>query len=196
MVTSIKKIFLTFILGVGVSFSSIGQNFQELTATDAVTGKSMNLPDMVNGKGLVLIFHSLNCPFAKMYESRIIALRSKFQSQGISFALINPETGNSEAEQIPLRNHIDQSGLNMSYLIDAGQAWTKLFQITKVPEAIVMVPGANGLSIAYRGAIDNNAQAESAVSERHLERALNQILKGESPTPAQIRAVGCNIRTY
>jgi hypothetical protein len=196
MVTSIKKIFLAFLLGVGVSYSSIGQNFQELSATDAVTGKSMNLPDMVNGKGLVLIFHSLNCPFAKMYESRIIALRSKFQSQGIAFALINPETGNSDTEQLPLKNHIDQSGLNMSYLIDAGQAWTKLFQITKIPEAVVLIHGENGLSIAYRGAIDNNAQAESAVSERHLERAINQILKGESPTPAQVRAVGCNIRTY
>jgi hypothetical protein len=52
------------------------------------------------------------------------------------------------------------------------------------------------LEIKYRGAIDNNPQAESAVSEKHLERALNQILKGESPMAAQVRAVGCNIRTY
>lgn len=179
-----------------VIISSTAQNLNELAATDAVTGKTMNLGSMTSGKGLVLIFHSLNCPFAKLYEARIKALKTTFQNQGIGFALINPEVGISEPEQTALRGYIDQSGMNMSYLIDAGQAWTKVFGITKIPEVIVLTPGANGLQITYRGAIDNNPQAESAVSERHLERALNQILRGETTTPGQVRAVGCNVRTY
>ncbi len=196
MVNQLKNTLLALIFAVAIPVATQAQQYNELSAVDAVTGKNMMLGDMVSGKGLVLIFHSLNCPFAKMYESRIIALRSKFQNQGIAFTLINPETGNSETDQTPLRNYIDQSGLNMTYLIDAGQAWTKVFQITKIPEVVILVPGENGLNVAYRGAIDNNAQAESAVSERHLERAINQVLKGEAPSPAQVRAVGCNIRTY
>ena len=191
-----KKLILSFILLIGIWLGSNAQGYNQLTATDAVTGKVQELGAMVKGKGMVLIFHSLNCPFAKMYEERIKYLRSTFQSQGISFALINPEVTTSEADQLPLRTYIDQSGLNMSYLIDAGQVWTKKFEATKVPEVIVLVPGPNGLEIKYRGAIDNNPQAESAVSERHLERALNQILKGETPMAAQVRPVGCNIRTY
>jgi len=191
-----KKLILSFILLFGIWLGSNAQGYNQLTATDAVTGKVQELGAMVKGKGMVLIFHSLNCPFAKMYEERIKYLRSTFQSQGISFALINPEVTTSEADQLPLRTYIDQSGLNMSYLIDAGQVWTKKFEATKIPEVMVLVPGANGLEIKYRGAIDNNPQAESAVSERHLERALNQILKGENPMAAQVRPVGCNIRTY
>ena len=181
---------------IACTWSASAQNLGELTATDAVTGKTMNLASMTSGKAFVLIFHSLNCPFAKLYESRIKALKGSFQNQGIGFALINPEVGTSDAEQTPLRNHIDQSGLNMSYLIDAGQAWAKVFGITKIPEVIVLTLGADGLKITYRGAIDNNPQSESAVSEKHLERALNQILKGESPSPSQVRAVGCNVRSY
>lgn len=191
-----KKLILSFILLFGIWLGSNAQGYNQLTATDAVTGKVQELGAMVKGKGMVLIFHSLNCPFAKMYEERIKYLRSTFQSQGISFALINPEVTTSEADQLPLRTYIDQSGLNMSYLIDAGQIWTKKFEATKIPEVMVLVPGPNGLEIKYRGAIDNNPQAESAVSERHLERALNQILKGENPLAAQVRPVGCNIRTY
>lgn len=191
-----KKLILSFILLFGIWLGSNAQGYNQLTATDAVTGKVQELGAMVKGKGMVLIFHSLNCPFAKMYEERIKYLRSTFQSQGISFALINPEVTTSEADQLPLRTYIDQSGLNMSYLIDAGQVWTKKFEATKIPEVMVLVPGPNGLEIKYRGAIDNNPQAESAVSERHLERALNQILKGENPLAAQVRPVGCNIRTY
>lgn len=191
-----KKLILSFILLFGIWLGSNAQGYNQLTATDAVTGKVQELGAMVKGKGMVLIFHSLNCPFAKMYEERIKYLRATFQSQGISFALINPEVTTSEADQLPLRTYIDQSGLNMSYLIDAGQIWTKKFEATKIPEVMVLVPGANGLEIKYRGAIDNNPQAESAVSERHLERALNQILRGENPMAAQVRPVGCNIRTY
>lgn len=191
-----KKTAFTFILFLALIRNASSQNLSELTNLDAVTGKTMNLGSMSSGKGFVLIFHSLNCPFAKLYESRIKAIKTTFQNQGIGFALVNPEVGTSEAEQSPLRSYIDQSGLNMSYLIDAGMAWTKVFGITKIPEVIVLTPGANGLKITYRGAIDNNPQSESAVSERHLERALNQILRGESTTPAQVRAVGCNVRSY
>ena len=190
-----KIIFLLLFLSSSISFS-FSQSYVELSAVDAVTGKTIELGKMVSGKGMVLIFHSLNCPFAKMYEGRIKKIKDTFLAQGIGFALINPETGNSEAEQIPLRSFIDESGLRMSYLIDAGQAWTKLFQVTKIPEVLVLVPTDEGLIIKYRGAIDNNAQAETAVTERHLERALNQILKREEPLAAQVRAVGCNIRTY
>lgn len=191
-----KKFILLIALTYSSLSSSFAQSYTELTAVDAVTGKTLELGKMVSGKGIVLIFHSLNCPFAKLYESRIKKIKETFQTQGLGFALVNPETGNSEAEQLPLRSHIDESGLNMSYLIDAGQAWTKLFQVTKIPEVIVLVPENEGLVIKYRGAIDNNAQAETAVTERHLERALNQIIKGENPMAAQVRAVGCNIRTY
>jgi hypothetical protein len=191
-----KKILAAILLGITITIGVRAQSYSQLIATDAVTGKVQELGAMVKGKGMVLIFHSLNCPFAKMYEDRIKYLRSTFQSQGISFALINPEVTTSEADQLPLRAYIDQSGLNMSYLIDAGQVWTKKFEATKIPEVIVLVPGANGLEIKYRGAIDNNPQAESAVSDRHLERALNLILKGENPMAAQVRPVGCNIRTY
>ena len=190
------KTSLVLLLSLGLICSAKAQNLNELNATDAVTGKMMNLGSMTSGKGLVLIFHSLNCPFAKLYESRIKALKTTFQNQGVGFVLINPEVGISEPEQTVLRSYIDQSGMNMSYLIDAGQAWSKVFGITKIPEVIVLTPGANGLQISYRGAIDNNPQSESSVSERHLERALNQIMRGESPTPAQVRAVGCNVRTY
>lgn len=191
-----KNILVSLLLFFVFISTSKSQSFGELTATDAVTGKTMELGKMVSGKGLVLIFHSLNCPFAKMYEGRIKALKTTFQSQGIGFAMINPETGNSETEQLPLRSFIDESGLNMSYLIDAGMAWAKVFEVTKIPEVIVLTPSPEGLKISYRGAIDNNPQAETAVTERHLERALNQLLNNETPLATQVRPVGCNIRTF
>jgi len=191
-----KILLLTYCLVFGLCASAVSQNYGQLTATDAVTGSELTLASLVAEKGIVLIFHDTSCPFASLYEERIKIIRGKFQSQGIAFALINPQSSNSAADQNRLRGYIDESGLNMPYLIDEKQAWTKLLNATKIPEVMVLVPGKESLERVYMGAIDNNAQAENAVTEKYLERALTQLLRGEKPSPAQARAVGCNIRTY
>lgn len=188
---------LTFLFSLLLlSLASLAQNINDITLTDAVTGGSVQVASKAGPKGLVIIFHSLNCPFAGMYQQRVKALREKFQNQGMNFILINPEVDNSPATQATLRAFIDDSGINASYLIDSEQKVVQLFKISKIPEAILLAPGANGLELKYKGAIDNNPQAESSVSERFLERAINQVLRGEIPTPAQVRATGCNIRTF
>lgn len=58
------------------------------------------------------------------------------------------------------------------------------------------MPGQTGLEVVYKGAIDTNPQVESAVTEKYLEVALAQVIRGERPTTAQVRAVGCNIRIF
>ncbi|MDA0313964.1 MAG: redoxin domain-containing protein [Bacteroidetes bacterium] len=191
-----KFIFVSFLLLIGLRFTSYSQNYNQLAATDAVSNSLKTLPSLAKEKGVVLIFYDPSCPFAKLYESRIKALANKFQGQGMGFALINPQAQNSESELTRLRTYIDESGLNMPYLMDEKQQWTQLFQSSKIPEVILLIPGKSGLELAYKGALDNNAQVEGAVTEKYLEIALIQVVRGEKPAVPQVRAVGCNIRTY
>ena len=191
-----KLFFVSFLVFLGISFASYSQNFTQLEAIDAVSGSKKNLASLAKEKGVVLIFYDPSCPFAKLYEARIIGLVTKFQAQGIGFALVNPQTQPSESEQTRLRTYIEESGLKMPYLIDGEQAWTKLLQLSKIPEVILLVPGQTGLEVVYKGAIDTNPQVESAVTEKYLEVALSQVIRGEKPTTAQARAVGCNIRIF
>ena len=83
-----KKSAFTLTLFLALIWNACSQNLSELSTVDAVTGKTMTLGSMTSGKGFVLIFHSLNCPFAKLYESRIKEIKTTFQNQGIGFALI------------------------------------------------------------------------------------------------------------
>ncbi|RAI85966.1 redoxin domain-containing protein [Algoriphagus yeomjeoni] len=188
-----QKLSLTILILFSLAFGLSAQSLETIILTDAVTGKQVNVATQVKGKGLILVFHSLGCPFAKMYEKRLIALRSKYQNQGFTFMLVNPEVSQKPEDQTALRSYIDQSDMNMSYLVDENQELTKFFKITKIPEVILLTSGA---VVSYRGALDNNPQAESAVSSKYLDKALDSILKGEAPTPSQVRAVGCNVRTY
>jgi hypothetical protein len=187
---------LFLLLFLALSFPALSQGFGQLAATDAISGSLKTLPNLVKEKGIVLIFHDPSCPFAKLYENRIKALRTRFEAQGIGFALINPQVQNNESELTRLRAYIDESGLNMPYLVDENQEWSKAFQATKIPEVMVLVPGKTELELVYRGALDNNAQVENAVTERYLEISLVQVLRGEKPAVPQVRAVGCTIRTY
>jgi len=191
-----KSALFFFLLFLGLSFPSISQNYTQLSATDAVSNSLKTLPSLVKEKGLVVIFHDPSCPFAKLYESRIKALRAKFEAQGIGFALINPQVQNTESELTRLRTYIDDSELNMPYLIDATQQWTQAFQASKIPEVFVLVPGKTDLELVFKGALDNNAQVESVVTEKYLETALTQIIRGGKPAISQARAVGCTIRTF
>jgi hypothetical protein len=81
-------------------------------------------------------------------------------------------------------------------LIDGEQEWTQLFQVSKIPEVILLVPGKTDLEVVNKGAIDHNPQVESAVTEKYLEMALIQVVRGEKPAVSQERAVGCNIHIY
>ena len=193
---TLKLFFVCLLLVFGLSSTSYSQNFSQLAATDAVSGSLKSLSNLAKEKGVVLIFHDPSCPFAKLYESRIKALKTKFEAQGIGFALINPQAQNNESEQTRLRSYIDESGLNIPYLIDGEQEWIQLFQVSKIPEVILLVPGKTGLEVVYKGAIDNNPQLESAVTEKYLEMALIHVVRGEKPAVPQVRAVGCNIRIY
>jgi hypothetical protein len=191
-----KSALFFLLLFLGLSSPVLSQGFGQLAATDAVSGSLKTLPSLTKEKGIVLIFHDPSCPFAKLYESRIKALRTKFETQGIGFALINPQAQNNESELSRLRAYIDESGLNMTYLVDEKQQWAQAFQASKIPEVFVLTPGTTDLELVFKGALDNNAQVESVVTEKYLETALTQILRGGKPTISQARAVGCTIRTY
>ncbi|MFZ9187061.1 MAG: redoxin domain-containing protein [Algoriphagus sp.] len=191
-----KFVTACLLLFLGLSFPSIGQTYTQLSATEAVSNSLKTLPSLAKEKGIVLIFHDPSCPFAKLYESRIKALRAKFETQGIGFVLVNPQTQNNESELSRLRTYIDESGLNMPYLVDEKQQWAQAFQASKIPEVFVLIPGKTDLELVYKGALDNNAQVESVVTEKYLETALTQILRGGKPLIPQARAVGCTIRTY
>jgi hypothetical protein len=191
-----KFVTACLLLFLGLSFPAISQTYKQLSATEAVSNSIKTLPSLAKEKGIVLIFHDPSCPFAKLYESRIKALRAKFETQGIGFALINPQAQNNESELNRLRTYIDESGLNMPYLVDEKQQWTQAFQASKIPEVFVLIPGKTDLELVFKGALDNNAQVESVVTEKYLETALTQILRGGKPVISQARAVGCTIRTY
>ncbi|WP_194977085.1 redoxin domain-containing protein [Aquiflexum lacus] len=190
-----KRIILTnLLLAVTVSlcFSQRVENFQ---LKDAVTGQVFELDMHSNAKAIVLVFTSLNCPFSKLYEDRIINLQSSFGSEGFVFAMINPHSGIEEEENTAsIKKRMEEKSIKFPFLEDNSQSVTKQFGITKLPEVVVITPSPTGYAISYRGAIDNNPQIAANANMKYLESALGAIQNRRNPSPSSSRAVGCNVK--
>jgi hypothetical protein len=189
-----KKIFLFLLSFILVSYS-FAQRVENFKLKDAVSGKEFYLESHVEAKAVVLVFTSLNCPFSKLYEERIVNLHSQFASQGFVFALINPHIGIEEEEtSAGMKARAAEKKMSFPFLEDGNQTVTKQFEISKLPEVVVITPGPTGFAVAYRGAIDNNPQMPENANTKYLESALSAIQNRSTPSPASSRAVGCNVR--
>ncbi|WP_373521795.1 redoxin domain-containing protein [Aquiflexum sp.] len=190
-----KRILLTTLLltvSVSLCFSQRVENFQ---LKDAESGQVFELDMHKNTKAIVLVFTSINCPFSKLYEDRIIALQNTFNSDGFVFAMINPHSGIEEEENTAsVKQRVGEKSFKFPFLEDVAQTVTKQFGITKLPEVVVITPSPTGYAVSYRGAIDNNPQMAENANMKYLESALSAIQNRRNPSPSSSRAVGCNVK--
>ncbi|WP_121667130.1 thioredoxin family protein [Mesonia aquimarina] len=161
-----------------------------------IDGKMVSLADFKKAKGFIVIFTTNHCPYAKAYESRIIALDKKFKSKGFPVIAINPndpqknETDSFENMQIRAK----QKGFTFPYLLDEGQKVYPKYGATKTPHVYILEKESNKNIVRYIGAIDDNYQDENAVKERFVEKAITALLKNEEVKPKTTKAIGCSIR--
>ena len=159
-----------------------------------VGNTKVSLSDFANSKTVVLVFTNNTCPYAKLYENRLITLSSTYANKGVQFIFVNPGIGMGEGsetlEDMATKNY------RFPYLADEGQKVSSSFGATKTPEVFVLHNTSNGFVLKYKGAIDDNPQVESGVKNPYLKSVIDEVLANRSVTVADKRATGCLIRKY
>ncbi|HEY4651759.1 MAG TPA: redoxin domain-containing protein [Pontibacter sp.] len=154
----------------------------------------VSLNDFANSKTVVLVFTNNTCPYAKLYENRLVTLSSAYASKGVQFIFINPGVGLGEGSE----TLEDLAGKNYKfpYLADEGQKLSARFGATKTPEVFVLHNTGDSFVLKYKGAIDDNPQVESGVKTPYLKSVIDEVLANRAVTVADKRATGCLIRKY
>lgn len=161
-----------------------------------IDGKMISLSDYSSAKGFVVIFTCNHCPFAKAYEDRIIALDGKYKEKGYPVIAINP----NNAEVVPedsydnMKIRAAEKGFSFPYLHDADQSVATAYGAERTPHVYLLKKESQGLVVKYIGAIDNNHQDASAVTENYLSNAIEALIAGKSPDPDFTKAIGCTIK--
>lgn len=167
------------------------------TATDFslknIDGKFVSLSDFKNAKGYIVIFTCNTCPYAKMYEDRIIGLHKKFAHKGFPVIAINPNDPSIAAGDSfsKMQERAKEKGFEFPYVFDAGQMVFPQYGATKTPHVYVL---DNKRTVKYIGAIDDNPQSAESVELKYVESAVAAIEKGSMPNPSTTKAIGCSIK--
>jgi peroxiredoxin len=158
-----------------------------------IDGKMVSLADYPNAKGYIVIFTCNSCPYAVMYEDRIIDLHNNFASKGYPVIAINPNDVDIKPTDSfdNMQKRAKEKGFDFPYLYDEKQDIFPVYGATKTPHVFLL---NNKKVVEYIGAIDDNAQDASAVTQKYLENAIAALEKEEKPNPSTTRAVGCSIK--
>jgi peroxiredoxin len=161
-----------------------------------VDGKFVSLGDFKDAKGVIVIFDCNTCPFSKAYNDRIVALDEKYSSKGFPVVAINandPEVSPGDSFEAMV-SHAKEKGYKFPYLFDETQSVAKAFGATNTPHVFVLKKDGKKFSVAYIGAIDNNARDESAADKKYVEEAIEALMTGKEVGTTKTKAVGCGIK--
>src|SRR4051794_12458510 len=77
--------------------ASIGKEVSSFTLPD-FRGKERSLEDFADSKVLVVAFLGTECPLAKLYAPRLVALSKEFADKGVAFVGIDSNSQDSITE--------------------------------------------------------------------------------------------------
>lgn len=159
----------------------------------SVNGDTVSLSDYKDAKGVIVIFTCNHCPFAQLYEQRIIELHKTFAPQGFPVVAINPNSPLVVAEDSfeKMQERARLKRYPFAYLFDEEQTVYPRFGATRTPHVFIL---DENRAVRYIGAIDNNAEAPNHTTKRWVENAVNSLLRGENPEPASTKSVGCTVK--
>lgn len=161
-----------------------------------VDGKTVSLSDYTDAKGYIVVFTCNTCPYAVAYEDRINALDKKYKALGFPVIAINPNdpvTSPKDNLEAMVKRSTDKN-FSFPYLLDLGQEIYPQYGALKTPHVFVLNKEGGNNIVRYIGAIDNNHQDASDVSERYVEDAVDALLKGEKVAVEKTVAIGCTIK--
>lgn len=166
-----------------MNIGDIAQPF-ELPATDG----SLYGPDGVTA----VVFTCNHCPYAIAWHERLVQVALDYQGRaGILF--VNPNDAESHPRDSfdAMKERVEaDGGWPAPYLRDESQDVARAFGAKTTPDVFVLDAGG---TLRYRGAPDRDYEDPAAGAE-WMRSALDAVLSGDSPDPAETDPVGCSVK--
>jgi peroxiredoxin len=167
----------------------LGQPLPEVSLPDT-GGQTVALGD--GGQATVVVFTCNHCPYALAWHDRIQQAARDYADRGVRFLQINA----NDAERYPrdsleaMRQRVAAEDWPTPYLHDESQEVARAFGALVTPDVFVFDAGG---ALRYRGAPDDDYSDPSAGAQ-WLRGALDAVLAGLAPDPAETQPVGCSVK--
>jgi peroxiredoxin len=158
-----------------------------LPDTDGATHEPGDAP------ATVVVFTCNHCPYALAWHERLIAVAHDYADRGVRMLSINP----NDAERYPrdsvqaMRERVAAGEFDsVPYLRDESQEVARAYDAQTTPDVFLL--DADGV-LRYRGAPDGDHERPEE-NAAWLRGALDAVLAGATPDPAETKPVGCSIK--
>ena len=142
---------------------------------------------------IAVVFTCNHCPYALAWHDRIAAVARDYAGHGVRLLAVNP----NDAVRYPrdsfaaMRERVQRDGgWPMPYLRDEDQTVARAYGAKTTPDIFVL---DRERRLRYRGAPDADYD-DPAQDARWLRDALDAVLDGRAPDPAETVPVGCSVK--
>lgn len=175
--------------------AAIGEAAPQFTLSDVVTGESHTLADF-EGKHVVLIWQSINCPWDKMredggYQRILNPLAEKYQAEEIVFVAINSNRTESVDE---VAEYATKHSIPYPILKDANNVIADAYGAKTTPHIFIIAPDQ---TLAYKGGIEEVPSSPAMCGQmdvQYLAPVLDAMLAGETLPFTETKSKGCSIK--
>ncbi|MEP2023187.1 MAG: thioredoxin-like domain-containing protein [Reichenbachiella sp.] len=169
---------------------------KDLRLYNVSTDQEIAMNQFDSHSAVVMIFTSINCPYAKLYKDRVSALSQQYADQNVRFVFVNANGSDpSKKETIAHMKAEAKTTLDdIHYFADKNHSVRKTLNVEKNPEVIILTPSSKGYQKVYQGAIDDSPQSESQVSKNYVEMTLNSVLSNQEVPLSYQKPIGCRIK--
>lgn len=151
------------------------------------------LHELGGAAATVVVFTCNHCPYALAWHELIVAVARDYSGRDVRVLAINP----NDAERYP-RDSLESMGERVRrgefdgvpYLRDSSQEVAREYDAKTTPDVFVLDDAG---TLRYRGAPDGDYEDPSQ-DAAWLRGALDAVLGGRDPDPAQTEPVGCSIK--
>ncbi len=151
------------------------------------------LSDYAEKTAVAVIFSCNHCPYVRAWEDRLVQIQHDYASKGVQLITINANdaTRYPDDNMASMKQRAQEKAFPFPYLFDESQETARAYGAERTPEVFLFDQA--GL-LRYHGAIDDNYEDPNGVEQAYLRNALDAVLAGQEPQPAQTPPVGCTIK--
>ena len=172
----------------------LGSIAPDFALRDVVSGKTVRRDDVRGQMGLLVMFICTHCPYVKHIEKALAAMGREFVGKPIRIVAISSNDAVNFPDDSPagLRAQAETLGFPFPYLYDASQSVAKDYKAACTPDFFLF---DSQLRLAYRGEFDGSRPGNKIpVTGAALRAAVEDVIAGKQPSPAQKPSIGCNIK--
>lgn len=173
---------------------ALGTRAPEFALPDAVTGRTVSLPDFLEDPALLVMFICNHCPFVIHVRDEFARLERDFRERGLAIVAVNANDLGTHPQDgpEPMKALAKEMGWGFPFLFDAGQETAKAFGAACTPDFFLFNASRR---LVYRGQLDDSRPSNDLpVTGRDLRRAIEAVLKGRPAPHEQKPSIGCNIK--